>query len=518
MSMQHSLTADFRDEDARGDGRAAGRPTKKKWLRLGLLVAALTLVGGAVYSEAADPIPTPVLTSATATPAPSHAETPPAVNLRSWNLRQTPVVEVVRRVRDAVVNIHSERTVRPATADEIFPNTGSPSRVNGMGTGVLIDPRGYIVTNQHVVEDVALIRIRLADGTTSNARVVARDSECDLALLKIDVDRLLPTLPLGTTRDLMVGETVVAIGNAYGYEHTVTVGVVSAVSRDVSLNKEVSYKALIQTDASINPGNSGGPLLNLHGELIGVNVAIRAGAQGIGFAIPVDTMIRVAGRMLASRAPYGTARSRLGFSVKDEIHAPPPGSSPGETASLRSVVVESVEQGGAANRAGLNRGDILLAVSETPIASSLDVERALFDRANEDVTLRYRHNNSEKLAKVAVESSRAGGIEQAVNTAGDLIWQKIGLRLRPVGAEVVQRIMPHFHGGLMITEVRMDSPAERAGVQRGDILVGLHKFEMLSNENVQYVLNQPDLAGLQPLKFYVLRNNQLKDGKFRIGD
>jgi serine protease Do len=476
-------------------------------------------VGGLIYAGTAAPIPTPVLTSATATPALTPGENPPAVNLRSWNLRQTPVVEVVRRVRDAVVNIHSERTVRPATADDVFPNSGTPSRVNGMGTGILIDPRGYIVTNQHVVEDVALIRVRLADGTTANAKLVARDSECDLALLKIDVDRPLPTLSFGTTRDLMVGETVIAIGNAYGYEHTVTVGVVSAVSRDVSLNKEVSYKALIQTDASINPGNSGGPLLNVHGELIGVNVAIRAGAQGIGFAIPVDTMIRVAGRMLASRAPYGTARSRLGISVKDEVHTPPPGSSPGETASLRSVVVESLEQGSAASRAGLNRGDILLAVSETPITTSLDVERALFDRGNgEDVTLRYRHDNHEKVAKVAVEASHALGIEQAVSTAGDLIWQKLGLRLRPVGAEVVQRIMPHFHGGLMITEVRMDSPAERAGVQRGDILVGLHKFEMLSNENVHYVLNQPDLVGVQPLKFYVLRNNQLKDGKFRIGD
>src|SRR5207253_11082349 len=143
----------------------------------------------------------------------------------------------------------------------------------------------YIVTNQHVVEDVNVIRIRLSDGTSQNAAVIARSQEADLALLKIDTAGPLPTVPLGTASDLMVGETVVAIGNAYGYEHTVTVGVVSAVSRDVTLNKEVSYKALIQTDASINPGNSGGPLLNIRGELVGVNVAIRAGAQGIGFAI-----------------------------------------------------------------------------------------------------------------------------------------------------------------------------------------------------------------------------------------
>ena len=153
------------------------------------------------------------------------------------------------------------------------------------------------------------------------------------------------------------------------------------------------------------------------------------------------------------------------------------------------------------------------------IATSLDVERALFDRTSgEHVGLRFRHQNHEKTVEVALEPDRGAGIEQAANTAGDVIWQKLGVRLRPVGAELVKRSMPQFRGGLLITEVRPDSPAERSGVQRGDILVGLHRFEMLSNENVQYVLNQPDSAGFQPLKFYVLRNNQLQDGKFRIGD
>jgi serine protease Do len=426
-------------------------------------------------------------------------------------------VEVVRRVRDGVVNIHSERNVRAAGVDEIFSNTGTQSRVNGMGTGILIDSRGYIVTNQHVVEEVALIRIRLADGTTANARVVSRDHECDLALLKIDVDHPLPTLPLGTTRDLMVGETVIAIGNAYGYEHTVTVGVVSATSRDVSLNKEVSYKSLIQTDASINPGNSGGPLMNIHGELIGVNVAIRAGAQGIGFAIPVDTMIRAAGRMLASRAPQGSAKARLGLVVKDEVHAST-ATTPGETASLRTVVVDSLEQGSPAARAGLERGDVLLAVADTPIVSSLDVERALFDRPDgEHVPFRYRRGGLEKSAEVALEVGR-GGIEQAANASGDLAWQKLGVHVRPVGAEAVNRSYPQFRGGLAITDVRPDSPADRAGVQRGDILVGLHKFEMLSNDHIQYVINHPDVTPTQPMKFYVLRSGQLQGGKVQLSE
>jgi serine protease Do len=491
----HPLTAGFVDKD--------GRRTAANRVRCWLLGAAIAVGGGGLRADAAPPL----------------VSTPISTPARSWNLRQTPVVEVVKRVRDAVVNIHSERTVRAAGTEEMFSNTSTQSRVNGMGTGILIDPRGYIITNQHVVEDVALIRIRLADGTTSSAHVLARDHESDLALLKIEADHPLPTIPLGSTRDLMVGETVVAIGNAYGYEHTVTVGVVSATSRDVSLNKEVSYKALIQTDASINPGNSGGPLLNIHGELIGVNVAIRAGAQGIGFAIPVDTMIRVAGRMMGSRAPQGSARSRLGLGVKDDVHLSPPGSSPGETASLRSVIVDSLEQGSPAARAGLERGDILLAAGDTPIVSSLDLERALFDRpGGERVALRYRHGTMVKTAELPLETGRVAAIEQTGNAASDMAWRKLGLRLRPVGSDSVARSYPQFRGGLSVTDVRSDSPAERAGVQRGDILVGLHKFEMLSNDHVHFVLNHPDAATFQPLKFYVLRGTELQSGKLQLGD
>ncbi|MBV9122176.1 MAG: trypsin-like peptidase domain-containing protein, partial [Planctomycetes bacterium] len=167
-----------------------------------------------------------------------------APSSRAANLRRTPIVAAVEKVRAAVVNIHSERTVLGPANEELFQMTPSQNRINGMGTGILIDPRGYIVTNEHVVEDVSTIRIRLSNGVTYSGRVLARDTESDLALLKIEAGRPLPVMPLGTASDLMVGETVIAIGNAYGYEHTVTTGIVSAVKRDVTLNKEVSYKAL----------------------------------------------------------------------------------------------------------------------------------------------------------------------------------------------------------------------------------------------------------------------------------
>src|SRR5205807_6087227 len=319
------------------------------------------------------------------------------------------------RVRAAVVNIHSERTVHGPASEELFAHAPSQNRVNGMGTGIILDPRGYIITNHHVVEDVSVIRIRLSDGTTHSARGLTRDPETDLALLKIDIGRPLPTMPLGTANDLMVGATVIAIGNAYGYEHTVTVGVVSAIKRDVTLNKEISYKQLIQTDASINPGNSGGPLLNVNGELIGVNVAIRAGAQGIGFAIPVDSMLRVVADMLSVRRRNGTwhgmvCRDCVGepdpekLSLRDEtnsrdhmmshIAAAP---TPAPAGSLaRWVVVERTEPTSPAFRAGLQVGDVVMRAGDMRVVCALDLERALLDHAAGDsVPLVVRRNGVE---------------------------------------------------------------------------------------------------------------------------
>jgi serine protease Do len=440
--------------------------------------------------------------------APARAGDPTA----SFNPRRTPVVEVVKRVKGAVVNIHSERTVTPPDGrpDGLAP---APSRINGMGTGIIIDPRGYLVTNHHVVEDVNLLRVRLADGTTTNARVVARDAESDLALLKIDVGHPLPTIPLGTSQDVMVGETVIAIGNAYGYEHTVTVGVVSAVKRDVVLNKEMSYKALIQTDASINPGNSGGPLLNINGELIGVNVAIRAGAQGIGFAIPVDNMLRVAADMLSVRKRNGTwhgliARDDVILPEEEALTKTQASTAGSPTTVTRRLLVDRAESGSPAAAAGLQRGDVVEKVNGQVVLCGLDLERALLEsHAGDKVPVVVQRKDGEHKIELQLSSADKAGV-----VGGDVIWRKLGLKLTPVAPEAVSRVNTQLHGGLLINEVREDGLAAKAGIQKGDILVGLHSWEMLTLDNVLFVLNHQDLATFNPLRFYIIRSGQVHRG------
>jgi serine protease Do len=427
-------------------------------------------------------------------------------SLFAGNPRRTPVVDVVQKVKDCVVNIHSERTVKGFANDEYFAVVPSQNRINGMGTGIIIDPRGYIVTNHHVVEDVNLIKVRLADGTNASARVLARDSEQDLALLKIDVDKPLPVVPLGTSSDLMVGETVVAIGNAFGYENTVSVGVISAIKRDVVLNKEVSYKALIQTDASINPGNSGGPLLNINGELIGVNVAIRAGAHGIAFAIPVDTMLRVSANLLSTRGKPGVAH---GISYHDQLEKEPGAELNAKAGSLhRSLVVDRIEASSPAVTAKLQREDVIKRVGDADITNGLELERAFLDRkAGEHLALTIRRDGKDQQLDFVVPAT-----ERVAAKPKDLPWTKLGIHLQAVKNDVVTKVSQPLHGGLAIVEVRGESPASKAGLQKGDILVGLHSWEMLTPDNVTYVLTHPDLPTFKPLRFYIIREGQVHRG------
>jgi len=211
--------------------------------------------------------------------------------------RQTPIVKVYKKTHKAVVNIAGERTV----STSILPGFDWPDmfdlwgprfqrQVKVLGSGVVVHEDGYIITNAHVVKGAEKIMVLFSDGSEFPAEIKTSDENKDLAVLTIKTEDKLPFIHLGRSDDLMIGETVIAIGNPYGYSNTVTSGVISAVGRDIEVSEGFWLRGLIQTDAPINPGNSGGPLLNINGQLIGINTAIRAEAENIGFAIPVDTL------------------------------------------------------------------------------------------------------------------------------------------------------------------------------------------------------------------------------------
>ena len=411
--------------------------------------------------------------------------------------RRDEVVAVVDRVKAAVVNIHSERTV-DSPADDPFRTTGlRPQRVNGMGTGIVLDPRGYIVTNYHVVDDVQSLRCRLVDGTTCPARVLATDKAADLAVIKIDPPFPLPLVPLGTAQDLYLAERVIAIGNAFGYEHTVTIGHVSAMNRDVTLNKEISYKSLIQTQTPINPGNSGGPLFNKLGEVVGVNVAIRAGAQNIAFAIPVDTMIARAAEMMSVRQRQGMEH---GLVLADHYGRPDD-----DSPVRRWVSIGRVAAGSPAAKAGFQPGDVVQSIAGLAIATTIDVERGFLDRpAGRPVPVRVVRAGTERDLPLTLEPTAEVG-------SAEVIWQRVGFKLHPVGADLVTHADRQLRGGLLVQDVAAGGPAARGGLQKGDLLIGLHLWESVTPDNIVFVLNHKDLSAFLPLKAFFIRDGKIRE-------
>jgi serine protease Do len=410
--------------------------------------------------------------------------------------RETPIVLAVRRARAAVVNISSEKRV---DGRSVWDGALSESqRVNGMGSGIIIDERGYIITNAHVVDRVTSLRVRLSDGTQYDASTTAVDRVTDLALIKIDVGKPLPTIPLGTSSDLMLGETVVAVGNAFGYNDTVTSGLVSAIGRTVRLNEDMTYHDLIQTSADINPGNSGGALLNIDGELVGVNVAIRAGAQGISFAIPVDTVRRVAAEMLNIRRINQTWH---GIQFEQ----------PSRTNPIDSdLVVQKVE--GPSQKGGVKSGDQVVRVGEVPVHSALEFERNLLGlKVGDQATVVVRRNSSEEVLTLTIEE-----VPQLAESTSDMVWRRLGLRLSMTDAYQIQRYQSYLRGGMYVAQVQPGSAAAAAGIRVGDFLLGLHKWETLSYENVVFVLTQHDQNPYDPMVVHVLRSGEPYELQLRL--
>lgn len=413
---------------------------------------------------------------------------------QATELRMSPIVKAVQSVKDSIVNIHGHKTV--STVSAVGGDT--PRQVNGMGTGVIIDRRGFIVTNHHVVDGVRRIQVTFNDGETLIARLIAHDLTTDLAVIKVDASKELPCINIGKSTDLMPGETVIAVGNAYGYENSVTRGIISALHRSVQVTENQKYDDLIQTDASINPGNSGGPLLNIDGQMIGINVAVRVGAQGIGFAIPVDNVMEISSRMMSTERMSDQSHGISGKTLWE-----------GETPIFK---VTGVDKDSPADAAGLRIGDTLTKIGEQKIQRQLDVELALLNRTlNEEVTLAVdRAGETGKQLAIVTKS-----VSGATNVS-DLAWRTMGVRVKPMPEPDFAQLSSRYRGGLQVTAVRAGSPAEVEGIQIGDILVGMHDWETISYENLDYILKNKSVTTRGAIRFYILRERDTLYGDISL--
>ncbi len=378
--------------------------------------------------------------------------------------RRNAVVDVVEATAPAVVSITAEQRVR--TAPFVSPYTFLQDFFKGMvpkqelerasiGSGVVIDDQGHILTNDHVIRGATRVVATLNDDREVECEVIGTDPDNDLAVLRALEPLNVTPAPLGTSSDLMIGETVIAIGNPYGLSHTVTTGVVSALHRSFKAGDQV-YRDFIQIDAAINPGNSGGPLLNILGQVIGINTAIYGGAEGLGFAIPVDK----ARRVVADLIQFGTRiPGWLGMEVEETY----------TYASGRreyAVVVTWVKDGGPAERAGVRVGDRLLAVDRTKV-SSLDVyESAVQQLAVGDVLqLTVSRRNAEEPLVFQVKS-----VKFPVDLVKRIIAENLGIKVVAVTPALAQRYRLSTQQGLLITEVRQKGSIARMGGRPGDVI------------------------------------------------
>jgi serine protease Do len=400
--------------------------------------------------------------------------------------RRTPVVEAVERASPSVVNIGTERMVRRVYADprmrfrddmlnmflrDFFGSPPPPPEYqmkHSLGSGVIVSPDGYILTNYHVIERASRIRVMLSDETIYEARVITGDPINDLALVKIEVDETLPALTFAGDDDLLLGETVIAMGNPFGLAHTVTVGVLSGKNREARYNGEVLYRDILQTDAAVNPGNSGGPLINVDGALIGINIAVyqdaRQSAQNIGFAVPIR-------RARALLTDWLTPRL---------IHNRWPGFDLGEREGR--IEIDKIDPQSPAHAAGLRIGDQLLAIEGAPVTSLYEANQKLLGyELGETVSMTFLLGNETRDMTVAITT--------VPKPSGDqLARERLGIVFATGDAVSAENAI--YRSSMTISEVLPGSPAERAGLKPDMIISIINNQEVQSMSDVGLALER----------------------------
>mgnify|MGYP003975725255 FL=1 len=417
--------------------------------------------------------------------------------------RRTPIVKAVERVGASVVNINPEE-VAPAVRNpfrdsrnpffdhffkEFFPSRDNNRR--SLGSGVIIHPEGYILTNEHVVSKATIIKVTLIDKREFDARLVGADIKSDLAVIKIETNENLPHISLGRSDDLMIGETVIAIGNPFGLQHTVTTGIISALHRSIKGGGNRVYRGFIQLDASINPGNSGGPLLNIEGSLIGINTAIFKQAEGIGFAIPINKAKRIINDLIR----YGKVRRGwLGVSVQSITK---------EMLSffnierVRGVVVTHIMERSPGARAGLKRGDVILSLENIEVNDKTDYsERVSTYPLGNTINMGILRGGKVESVSLKVSLLPASRVADYVK-----IW--LGFTVNKIQQSLVRRYRLVTSQGVVVTSVTPNSVSDKIGVQSGDIIRQVNQVKIENEKDFRAAM--VEVAGRDSVLILVQR-------------
>jgi serine protease Do len=408
-------------------------------------------------------------------------KTPDAVATPPSKSSEVPMVpanfsELAEKVRPGVVNIQVVKKVKNVAFGSgenpfgenspfgdffgpYFQGNRSPApEQRGVGSGFIMSSDGYILTNNHVVEDADQIKVKLADGKEYNGKIVGRDPKTDLAVVKIDGAKDLHPLALGNSDDLKVGSWVVAVGSPFGLEQTVTAGIVSAKGRVIGSGP---YDNFIQTDASINPGNSGGPLINTKGEVVGINTAIVAEGKGIGFAIPVNMAKDVAPQL---EEKGHVTRGWLGVSIQEMT--PELAKSFG-LKDDKGALVAQVIPGSPAEKAGIEQGDVILGFDGKAIAESKDLPQIVASTpVGKSVDVKIWRNG-----KALDQQVKVSEMEENVEVSRTSSHNKtLGIAVQNLTPEMARRLRLQSETGVVVTRVEPGSPAADAGIQTGDII------------------------------------------------
>jgi len=387
--------------------------------------------------------------------------------------------------------------------DEFYRHFFPPSKqkVQSLGSGVIIDQDGYILTNYHVVKDVDEIHINTIDQKTYDAEIIGVDDQTDIALLKIETDDELTAIPFGDSDKLEVADWVMAIGNPFGFGHTVTVGVVSAKGRSMVMPyDELPYQDFIQTDASINPGNSGGPLLDVHGELVGINavIASRTGqSAGIGFSIPINMILPLVNQLKES----GTiTRGWLGITIQSlnqEL---------AETLNLDSkdgALVAEVIEDAPADKAGIKIQDVIIELDGKKILNSNQLTKIVANTPiNKPVKITLIRNGKTKVLTVNL-GERPKDLTEVRTTSGEII--DLGLTIQNLTPEIADQFRLKNTDGVLITEVIPGKAADHAGLHPGDVILEFNQKKIKSVEEYKN-----EVSKLQPgssAVVYIKRSN-----------